>query len=256
MDELLRPIDLEAALDFGCTPSVACFNACCRDLNQFLTPYDVLRLKQALGLSSTDFLSRCTRRHEGPESGLPVVVLKPEGADRRTCPMLTPAGCRVYPHRPSSCRTYPLVRLARRCRETGRISSDYMLLKEPHCLGFEAGGLQTVRQWIAAQGVAEYDRWNDRLLEVVSLKNRLCRGPLPRALAEEIHTALYDLDRFRSRRLDGPWPPGFSTPPEAVRGRAREDDETLLEVGLQWAQWLLEKALARSSKTWRGKAGS
>lgn len=30
---------------FDCQSRVPCFNACCRDLNQFLTPYDIDRLK-------------------------------------------------------------------------------------------------------------------------------------------------------------------------------------------------------------------
>ena len=43
---------------FRCHPKVACFNLCCRNLNLFLYPYDVIRLKQSLGLSSDEFLDR------------------------------------------------------------------------------------------------------------------------------------------------------------------------------------------------------
>jgi len=28
---------------FACHPGVSCFNQCCRDVNIFLTPYDIIR---------------------------------------------------------------------------------------------------------------------------------------------------------------------------------------------------------------------
>ena len=35
----------DAEFNFACHPGVSCFNQCCSDVNIFLTPYDVLRLK-------------------------------------------------------------------------------------------------------------------------------------------------------------------------------------------------------------------
>jgi len=43
---------------FRCHPEVECFNRCCRNLNLFLYPYDVLRLKQALEITSDAFLDQ------------------------------------------------------------------------------------------------------------------------------------------------------------------------------------------------------
>lgn len=51
---------------FDCRAEVPCFNHCCRDLNQVLTPYDVARLRHHLGMSSTAFLDRFTRRQMAP----------------------------------------------------------------------------------------------------------------------------------------------------------------------------------------------
>ena len=42
---------------FECRPGLECFTRCCRDITIFLTPYDVLRMKNALNISSGDFLS-------------------------------------------------------------------------------------------------------------------------------------------------------------------------------------------------------
>ena len=36
---------------FRCHPGIGCFNRCCRNLNLFLYPYDVVRIKQSLGIS-------------------------------------------------------------------------------------------------------------------------------------------------------------------------------------------------------------
>ncbi|MBW2470259.1 MAG: YkgJ family cysteine cluster protein, partial [Deltaproteobacteria bacterium] len=129
MEDDLKPIEPDTPFRFECSPNVACFNECCRDLNQFLYPYDILRLKKRLALSSGDFLKRYTTQHIGPESGLPVVALKPADAERLTCPFVTPDGCRVYSDRPASCRMYPLARAISRNRKAGRVSEHFMLLK-------------------------------------------------------------------------------------------------------------------------------
>ena len=44
-EPLLIPLDPDDTIGFACHPGVPCFNHCCRDLNQALTPYDVLQLK-------------------------------------------------------------------------------------------------------------------------------------------------------------------------------------------------------------------
>ncbi|HSO61573.1 MAG TPA: YkgJ family cysteine cluster protein, partial [Desulfobacterales bacterium] len=143
LDPRMTPIAADGRFAFDCRPGVACFNACCRDLSQVLTPYDVLRLTRGLGLPTGEFLRRYTICRTGPGSGLPVVSLVPGDAGQLTCPFLSAEGCRVYPDRPSSCRTYPLVRVVRRARETGLRSEEFMLLREPHCGGFESGRLRT-----------------------------------------------------------------------------------------------------------------
>ena len=45
---------------FACRPGISCFNMCCGDVNIFLSPYDVLRMKKRLGMKSGDFLEKYT----------------------------------------------------------------------------------------------------------------------------------------------------------------------------------------------------
>ena len=163
LEPKLTPISLQGTFRFSCSPDVPCFNACCRDLNQFLTPYDILRLKNHLGLSSGEFLEQYTSQHTGPESGLPIVALSPKDTHDLMCPFVSPGGCTVYENRPSSCRTYPLVRALSRSRQTGEITEQFMVLREPHCLGFKKGKPQTAPQWIDEQEIAAYNEINNQL---------------------------------------------------------------------------------------------
>jgi len=182
---------------FTCSPDVPCFNACCHNLYQVLTPYDVLRLKNFLQLTSGDFLERYTQQAIGPETGLPVVSLRPDAANDMACPFVTPKGCRVYTDRPASCRIYPLARAVSRCRKSGRLSEHHALLQEAHCKGFNRGGMQSVAEWISSQELAIYNSMNDRLLEIIALKNHCRPGALDLAQQRIFCLALYDLDGFR-----------------------------------------------------------
>ncbi len=238
MDPKLTPLSLQDKFRFKCSPDVPCFNECCRDLNQFLTPYDILRLKCHLGLSSGNFLAKYTAQHTGPESGLPIVTLRPEKHRGLRCPFVSPDGCTVYENRPSSCRTYPLVRALSRSRQNGEITERFMVLREPHCLGFRQGPAQTVRQWISDQEIEAYNDINDQMMQVISLKNRLMPGPLDLKSRHLIYTALYDLDHFRLQIEKS----GFL---DALRidtttlDKAKADDVVLLALGIKWVKQLL-----------------
>lgn len=223
---------------FACHPQVPCFNECCRDLNQFLTPYDILRLKNHLGLSSGQFLEQYTSQHAGPESGLPIITLKPGDQQELICPFVTPKGCRVYDNRPSSCRTYPLMRGVARSRETGRMTEQFMVLKEPHCRGFDTGKTKTVQQWIDEQDIAIYNEINDKMMQIISLKNRRMPGVLDLKARHLFFTALYDLDSFRSQIINnGLLADGRLE--SSLLNQALEDDVALLEVGIEWIQGVL-----------------
>jgi hypothetical protein len=88
--------------------------------------------------------------------------------------------------------------MASRSRETNKITEQYILLKEPHCLGFEQGRTCSIREWIKNQDIGFYNEMNDMLLEIISLKNRLIPGPLDIKSRFVFHMALYDIDTFKS----------------------------------------------------------
>jgi uncharacterized protein len=241
MENNIIPLSQNDRFMFSCSRKVPCFNECCREMNQFLTPYDILRLKSRLNLSSSQFLERYGSQQTGPETGLPIVSLKTEFAKERKCPFVTPSGCSVYEDRPSSCRTYPLVRLASRSGETGKIAERFWLLKEPHCLGFERGRTWTINEWVENQEVSFYNEMNDKLLEIISLKNRRLPGSLDVKSRLCFHMALYDIDTFRSHISEkNIFDQRYPEDPETMHSDTLiNDDVALLKLGHQWIKRLL-----------------
>ena len=238
LEPKLTPHSLQDTFAFKCSPDVPCFNECCRDLNQFLTPYDIVRLKNHFGLPSGDFLEQYTSQHTGPESGLPIITLKPKGKFDLICPFVSPGGCTVYANRPSSCRTYPLVRALSRSRETGETTEQFMVLREPHCLGFKGCAKQSVQQWMDGQEIAIYNKINDQLMQIISLKNRLMPGPLDLKFRHFFYTALYDLDSFRSQIQKYGLLDDFDIDSTTI-DKAMEDDVGLLLFGMKWVEQVL-----------------
>ncbi len=198
MSNTMTPLEHHERFHFACSPQVAYFNACCHDLNQFLYPYDILRLKQTLQISSGEFLQKFTPRHVGPETGLPIVFLKPKPNQSLACPFVTPQGCSVYSGRPASCRLYLLARAITRQPETGRRAEHFALIKENHCQGFKEGPAATAHQWMDNQDVTEYNLHNDRMITILSLKRQHHPDPLDLADAHLFYRTLYDIDHFRS----------------------------------------------------------
>jgi Fe-S-cluster containining protein len=196
-------------------------------------------------MSSTEFLSTYTMQSTGPKTGLPVVTLRFGDADDLACPFVTEAGCRVYPARPASCRTYPLARGVSRDRQTGHLSEHWALIREPHCLGFDNGQPQTVDEWVNDQQIDTHNRINDMMLELISLKKRLRPGPLTPSDTQRVYTALYDLDAFYNDRYDGddnmatgvdPFIDQRLTDQWGADEQAIADDLKLLRTAMRWVK--------------------
>ena len=101
-------LNLDSQFRFKCHKDVPCFNSCCGDVNIFLTPYDIIRLKNRLGITSGEFLAKYTISPFDENTKYPVILLKMEDNERKSCPFVSEAGCTVYEDRPWPCRMYPL----------------------------------------------------------------------------------------------------------------------------------------------------
>ncbi len=230
---------------FACHPEVPCFNACCSDLTLMLTPYDMLRLRRALSISSTDFLTHFALRITIPDSGFPMPRLKMREERLKRCPFVSPEGCKVYPDRPGACRTYPLGR-ASRMGEDGKVVEQFFVVREPHCRGFEEATAWDAAGWLADQDLALYNRCNDRYMMLMSL----ARGKGARLTDKQeqmVWLALYQpdefqkfiakMDLFRLVEID-----------EARKARVLADEEAALDFGLDWLELVffgIEEGLRR-----------
>ena len=152
----VEPVRLNAdsEFQFKCHKGVKCFNQCCRDINIILTPYDIIKLKARLGLSSEEFLTLYTEPQILAKTDLPVVMLKlldEEGADdgRKACPFVREDGCLVYADRPTTCRYYPLGVGSLSHKEGSDEDEFYFFVHEPHCLGFEEDKEWTVEEYMS-----------------------------------------------------------------------------------------------------------
>ena len=81
---------------FKCHGGLSCFNLCCRNLNLFLYPYDVVRLKNNLGIDAATFIDRHVDVVLREGSYFPDVLLTMQNNEEKTCPYLTDSGCTVY----------------------------------------------------------------------------------------------------------------------------------------------------------------
>ena len=217
---------------FACHPGVTCFNECCADVNIVLTPYDVLRMKKRLGLTSEEFLDRHTILPFGQDQKLPLPLLKMNDDEKKTCPLVDQEqGCTIYSDRPWPCRMYP-VGIASP-DDTGGDEEFYFILKEEGCLGFEDGKEWTVQEWMDDQEVQEYDEVG-KLWAEITLHPKIQQGKVtePKQI-EMIFMATYDLDKFRRFLFETKFFEKFDVEADVIE-QLREDDLALLRFGLRW----------------------
>ena len=166
-----RKYTADSRFKFACHKGMECYTHCCRDLNIILTPYDIIRMKNRLGLTCDQFLAIYTKAEMLARTKLPVVTMKMLDDDKKSCPFVTPQGCIIYEDRPVTCRYYPLGMASFREQEIEPTGEDfYFMVRESHCLGFRADREWTVSEWRKDQGVEPYDEVNHGWMEFMLRK--------------------------------------------------------------------------------------
>jgi len=227
-----RPLTGTEPFSFACHPGVPCFTECCRELDLALTPYDVLRLKNHLRMHSATFLERYVIIEHDPQMVFPVCYLTMVDDGRASCVFVRPRGCSVYADRPGACRAYPLGRGAAR-RSDGTIGEQLVLVREPHCRGFDEPDRQDARQYFADQGLDDYNRYNDPVTRLLQ-HPRIRQGFRPdRQQLDRYILALYNLDGFRREMSEGRIALQRPLTPAELQGLAG-DDRQLLLLAIRW----------------------
>jgi len=221
---------------FACHPGVSCFTACCRKLDMFLYPYDILRLKKRLNVSSEVFLQNHTRLSAGLHPYFPAVMMRMADNDEQTCPFLGEQGCVVYADRPSACRTYPLERAVDRASRRGRPQEYYFLTDHPYCRGHEESATHSVSDWLREQQLLHYNVMNDLWAEVDTVfAGNPWRGEGVAGRWQQLaFMVCYNIDAFRNFVHESGLLRRFRLDKARLRLINHGDDEALLKFGFDW----------------------
>jgi len=189
----------ESKICFDCKPGISCFNACCKQADITLAPYDIIRLKTRLGMTSTEFLKKHTVPFELDSHGMPGVKMRTTDIDPVCLFMDEEKGCTVYEDRPSACRYYPIALMTSRKQNEYHDEQHYALVEESHCMGHKEKRELTVAEYRREQQVEEYDELNREYYRLILKKKSAgpsIGSPSPTSF-QFFFLACYDIDRFK-----------------------------------------------------------
>ena len=222
---------------FQCHSGLSCFNRCCRNLNLFLYPYDIIRLKHRLGISSDQFLDKHVDVVMRETSYFPDVLLKMSENQEKTCPFLTEAGCVGYSDRPDACRTFPVEQGLYYTAGKGQSSVISFFRPPDFCLGQHEDTVWTVQSWMQDQEAADYQRMTAKWSKVKQLfqKNPWGEeGPQGRK-AKMAFMATYNIDGFRDFIFNSSYLKWYRVK-TALLKKMKTDDVELLKFGFEWVK--------------------
>ena len=224
----------ENDFQFECRQDLDCFTRCCRNITIVLTPYDILRMKNVLNISSGEFLTNYTMSMIG-DTGLPVVLLKMKDDDEKNCPFVTRQGCMIYPDRPWSCRIYPLQPESSKITEKAG-KQYYSVMDVSFCLGLEVNSSISLAEWIEEQGVPVYQKVEAPFKRITTNEFLSQNKISNKNIQEMFYMACYDLDRFKRFVLESTFLERFEVAPEVV-GKITEDDLELYFFAMRWLEY-------------------
>lgn len=242
----------QAVLNFNCFPGISCFNACCSKADVTLTPYDVVRLKQRLAISSEQFLKDYTVLFKMDSDGLPGVKMRT--TETGACLLLDPhQGCTVYKDRPIVCRYYPLALLNIHEQDTSGAKTGYSIVQEAHCQGHCQPRPISIADYRIEQGCEEYDQYNRDWYHLILKKKSA--GPTvgrPSEMSLQLFfMASYNLDMFRRFVQSENFRRNYSLS-EGFYQAIANDDLALLDFAWQFLRQVLfgERTIQEAVNAW------
>lgn len=219
---------------FACHSGVACYTRCCHNADMYLYPYDIIRLKHCLQMTSETFLTRHTTTALRDMPCFPNVMLKMSDRPGRPCTFLSESGCTVYQDRPYACRAYPL-EPAMHGDEMGRIHTQYYVARHNHCLGHREEREWTAQTWMADQQMNDYNDTNTRWASIAARLQENTFGPrgIDSPGSKMVFMASYNVDTFRRFVFESSFLTRFDISEERL-ARVQENDTALLLLGLDW----------------------
>jgi len=190
-------LELEDTIKFKCHKGISCWNECCSRADVSLAPYDIIRMKQNLGIDSSEFLKTYTVPFEIDAHGIPGIKLRT--TDDGACLFMKEEGCSIYEDRPTACRYYPSGLLSMRALGKSEDERHFLMIREPHCKGHDEDREITIGDYRKEQVVEEFDELNRDWYRIILKKKST--GPTigaPSDMSLQLFfMASYDVDRFR-----------------------------------------------------------
>lgn len=231
----LRPIQEDEKFPFECHPGVSCFNRCCKEIDVLLTPFDVVRIKNALNIRSDEFLHKYADLQNFKDSELPLLKLRMQ--DGEHCVFLSEKGCTIYQNRPVVCRNYPTgIATKKPDEEAGQ--NSFFIIEEDMCKGHFEKPKWTVGEYKSNQGATELDELNQEWLEICArLKSLRLKDDQDQKMNIFIMVS-YDLDAFRSFVFESSFLTRFKIKDHIIE-QIKSDDEELQKFGFEWLRFAL-----------------
>ncbi len=232
-------VDEKYVIQFSCHKGIGCWNACCSNIDISLTPYDVLRMKTRLGISSTEFLKDYTLPYEMDKDSIAGVKLRAV-ENGSACRFMKPEGCAIYEDRPTACRYYPVALLSMRKQDEYVDRDSYAIVKEDHCKGHEVDRRITIADYREEQGLPQYDElargWRQLVLKKKSSGATIGK---PTLRSRQLYfMACYDIDRFREFVSAESFGKLFELPQEEKEAML-VDDVALLQFAFRFLRQVL-----------------
>ena len=236
----LVPTILEptANIQFRCHKGISCFNECCKHADIQLTPYDILRLKDNLGMSATEFLKNHTVPFEMDKDGVPGVKLRTD--EDGACLFITEEGCSVYADRPPACRYYPVGHMAVHMAGAKDDEVRYFLVKEEHCKGHQEDRSISISDYRKEQEVEVYDQLNREYLQLI-LKKKSAGPTIGRPSDTSLQfffMCAYDIDRLRRYVLSDAFKAAYDLD-EGFYATVEKEDIALMQFGIRLLKQVL-----------------
>jgi len=226
---------------FACHDGVSCFTRCCHNADMYLYPYDIVRMKQNLNMTSEEFLVAHTTTAIRDMPTFPNVMLKMSDHQGSPCTFLTEKGCTVYPDRPYSCRAYPL-EPAVYGESDGTLRMQYYVMHHDYCKGHDESKEWTAKSWMVDQEMQPYTEPNNAWARIAGrLQNDSFRAqgldmnspPMKMAFM-----AAYNIDTFRRFVFESSFLSRYIVPDQQLDA-VKQDDRELLMLGLSWIERFL-----------------
>jgi Fe-S-cluster containining protein len=225
-------------INFRCYPGIGCFTKCCSDIRINLTPYDIFRLKNRLGMSYNDFLLKYTVPRSIDGTPLPIVVLKMGDDEKSSCPFVTPDGCTVYTDRPVTCRYYPIGMAIMKKHDRNTGEDFFIKIKEDHCLGHNEDREWTIDEWRADQESDLYDNVNSEWMEVVLKAKSLGMVEFSQKSLDLFFMVSANLDMFRDFVFNSKFIDSYEIDADTIK-KIKEDELELLKFSLKWLRFTM-----------------